>query len=73
MRREIETINFGKWMKEHRKRRGISQEDLSEKILTNKNTISRYETSDRFPPLDIAERIVNYFGAELVIREKTNE
>ena len=73
MRREIETVDFGQWQKEQRKKHHVSQEALAEKIASNKNTVSRYETGDRFPPLDVAERIVNYFGAEFVIREKGNE
>ena len=73
MKREIESIDYGKWQKEQRKTHKMSQEQLAEKISSNKNTVSRYETGDRFPPLDVAERVVRVFGAELVIREKGNE
>ena len=73
MKQEVDSIDFGKWMKAKRKARHITQDRLSEIILTNKNTISRYESGDRLPPLDVAERIAKYFGAELVIREKGNE
>ena len=70
MKNIIETIDFGRWMKAKRKRMKISQEGLARMILSNKNTISRYETGDRFPPLDVAERIVSILGGEFIILEK---
>jgi len=44
--------------------------DLAKMIPTNKNTLSRWETGDRLPTLDNAERLAEIFGAELVLREK---
>lgn len=73
MKWEMNMVDFGRWMKAKRKEKHLSQERLSEIILTNKNTISRYETGDRFPPLDVAERIAAVFGAEFILREKGHE
>jgi transcriptional regulator with XRE-family HTH domain len=73
MKREITAIDFGQWIKEKRKAKGMLQGDLSRMIPLNKNTLSRYETGDRLPPLDIAERICEILGAELVVREHGQE
>ena len=70
MREEIDLIDFGKWMQRKRKEMNVTQERFGRMVMSNKNTISRYESGDRFPPLDVAERIVSVLGAELVIREK---
>lgn len=73
MKREITAIDFGQWIKEKRKAKGMLQGELSRMIPLNKNTLSRYETGDRLPPLDIAERICEILGAELVVREYGQE
>lgn len=70
MKNIIETIDFGRWMKSKRKKMKLSQEELARIIISNKNTISRYETGDRFPPLDVAETIVKVLGGEFIILEK---
>jgi len=70
MRHEIKSIDFGQWVKAKRKAAGLNQVDLAKMIPTNKNTLSRWETGDRLPTLDNAERLAEIFGAELVLREK---
>ncbi len=70
MKRIIETIDFGEWMKNKRKSMGITQEAFGHMVLSNKNTVSRWETGDRYPTLDVLERIVHVLGAEIIIREK---
>lgn len=73
MRREIDSIDFGKWIKAKRKEKGWNQLQLARQIPRHPNSITRYETGDDFPPLDVAEKIVSLLGAELVIREKGND
>lgn len=72
MKLEVNVLDFGSWMKSKRKEMKITQEQLARVVISNKNTISRYESGDRFPPLDIAERIVAFFGADLVVRENND-
>lgn len=72
MKLEVKMMDFGLWMKEKRKELKLTQEQLSYVVMSNKNTISRYESGDRFPPLDVAERIVTFFGADLVIKENND-
>lgn len=60
-------------MKEKRKELYINQDQLADKINCHASSIGRWERGDDFPKLDVAERIVKYLGAELVIRETRNE
>lgn len=60
-------------MKEKRKELYINQDQLADKINCHASSIGRWERGDDFPKLDVAERIVKYLGAELVIREVRNE
>lgn len=73
MKREVTSIEFGQWIKEKRKAAGLKQYELARMIPINSNTLSRYVTGEKLPSLDIAERICEIFGAELVIREKGDE
>ena len=73
MRREITSIDFGNWMAERRRKLGINQQELADKMNVQQHTISRWETGETYPKLDYVEQICKTLGAELVIREKGNE
>ncbi len=47
-------------IKKVRIEKNISQEDLAEAIQCSTRTISRYETSDRNPSLELALRLAKY-------------
>ena len=68
MREEVVNIDFGQWVKEKRKAAGYNQHELARLIPIHENTLSRYETGDKSPALDVAERICEIFGAELLIK-----
>lgn len=70
MRREIEVIDFEKWVTRKRKEKKYHQYELAEMIPCNERTLRNYINGKKSVPLDIAERIVNILGAELVIKEK---
>lgn len=68
------TQELGKKIKTLRKTRGLSQEDLGEKLGLRRSTISNYEIGRRSPSLRELEKIgdvlgvgLDYFGIE---REK---
>lgn len=68
------TQDLGKKIKTLRKTRGLSQEDLGEKLGLRRSTISNYEIGRRSPSLRELEKIgavlgvgLDYFGIE---REK---
>lgn len=73
MKREIQSVAFGEWVAEKRKSAGHKQYEFAKMIPVNKNTLSRYETGEKMPTLDVAERIAELLGAEIVIKEKGHE
>ena len=73
MKREIAGIDFGSWIKEKRKLNNLNQEQLADLVKCHTTSVGRWERGEQSPPLDITERIVKAFGAEIVIRERNYE
>lgn len=73
MKQVIENIDFAKWLKAKRKERHLSQTELANKLYVYQNSIGYWERGEKTPRLEDAERIVKFFGCELVIREKRDE
>lgn len=69
MKREVTSIDFGQWMQAKRKSLHMKQSMLAEKVNCSTGTISRWETGELFPPLDMADKIVTALGGELIVRE----
>lgn len=59
--------DFGLWMKTMRKNKHMNQSRLAKKLGVHYNSIIRWESGTQFPPLDMAEKIVEVLGSELVI------
>ena len=66
-------VDFGTWMKAKRKEKKWSQERLGMKTGYHANSIRRFEQGCQFPPLDMAEKIINVLGAELIINDGTRD
>jgi transcriptional regulator with XRE-family HTH domain len=64
--------DFGIWMKERRLKKSMSQERLGKMVGVHGNTILRWETGTQFPPLDMAERIIEVLGGVLLVGEINN-
>ncbi len=73
MKREIESVDFGEWMKEKRKNLYLNQEVLADIVDCHASSIGRWERGEDYPKLDVVERIVKALGAEIVIREMWHE
>jgi len=56
---------LGGRIKELRKMRGLSQEELSEKVDIDPKHLSRIEVGRGFPSLDTLERIAEFLNVEL--------
>ena len=56
---------LAKNMKEHRRRRGISQAGLAEKVDVSTHHIGMIELARNFPTLDLVERIANALNIEI--------
>lgn len=66
-------MNFGEKLKTQRLAKGFTQELLAEKIGVKKQTISRYENSEREPNLPTAKKIANALGISLEELAATGE
>ncbi len=52
-------------IREYRKKKGDSQEDLAAALDTTQATISRYETGDQWPSPDVFDSLAEYFGCSV--------
>lgn len=64
--------DFGIWMKQSRERKHMSRTRLADKVGVHYNSILRWETGTQFPPLDMAERLIEVLGGKLVLYERTD-
>lgn len=60
----------GIFLKELRKEKGITQEQLAEKLGVSRRTVSRWETGSNMPDLDLLIELADYYDTD--IREILN-
>ena len=58
-------IKTGSFIKELRKEKGLTQEQLAEKFNVSRRTVSRWETGRNLPDLDILIEIADDFSVDL--------
>lgn len=66
----------GLFFKELRKEKGVTQEQLAEKLNVSGRTVSRWETGTNMPDLDILIEIADFYGVdirELIDGERKSE
>lgn len=56
---------IGGFLKELRKAKGVTQEQLAEILGVSGRTVSRWETGSNMPDLDILIQITDYYGVEI--------
>src|SRR6476469_3604386 len=61
MARTDQGTTFGQWLKEHRKRLDITQEELADRIGCARETIKKIELGERRPSRQIADLLADYF------------
>ena len=57
-----EGISYGDRIREMRKKHGLTQEQYAKKIGISLNSLKRYESNERQPPLHIIEKMAAEFG-----------
>lgn len=55
----------GRFMKELRKEKGFTQEQLAEQLNVSGRTVSRWETGNNMPDLDLLIEMADFYGIEL--------
>lgn len=58
-------IKIGAFIKELRKEKELTQEQLAEQFNVNRRTVSRWETGSNLPELDILIEMADYYEVEL--------
>ncbi len=56
---------IGSFLKELRKQKGLTQEQLAEKFSVSNRTVSRWENGNNMPDLDILIEISDYYEVDL--------
>lgn len=56
---------IGKFLKELRKQKGLTQEQIAEKFNVSNRTISRWENGNNMPDLDILIELSDYYEVDL--------
>ncbi len=58
-------MNLGNNLFQARKKSGLSQEEVSEKLGVSRQTISKWETGDTLPDIYQSKKLANLFGLSL--------
>lgn len=72
----MDTVKIGKFLKELRKEKGFTQEQLGEKISVTNKTISRWENGNYMPPIECLEMLSDIYKIsinEIVAGERVTE
>lgn len=56
---------IGSFIKELRKEKGLTQEQLAEQFGVSRRSVSRWETGNNLPDLDILVEMSDYFKVNL--------
>ncbi|MBO4638018.1 MAG: helix-turn-helix transcriptional regulator [Clostridiales bacterium] len=56
---------IGEFLKELRKEKGITQEQLADKLNVSRRTVSRWETGSNMPDLDVLVELADYYDVDL--------
>lgn len=77
----MDIVKMGKFLKELRKEKGLTQEQLGEKIGVTNKTVSRWENGNYMPPVECLEMLSDIYqisineivAGERVVEEKIKE
>ncbi|MBQ8320156.1 MAG: helix-turn-helix domain-containing protein [Clostridia bacterium] len=58
-------MSFGENVGYYRKRLGITQEELAERLYVSRQTVSRWETDSTFPDVEMLIRLCELFGCDM--------
>lgn len=61
----MDTVKMGKFLKELRKEKGLTQEQLGEKIGVTNKTVSRWENGNYIPPVECLSMLSDIYGISI--------
>ena len=61
----MDTVKTGSFLKELRKEKGLTQEQLGEKVGVTNKTVSRWENGNYMPPVECLEMLSDLYGVSI--------
>ena len=61
----MDMLKMGAYLKKLRNEKGLTQEELSEKFGVTRRSVSRWETGDNLPDIDILIEMSDFYNIEL--------
>lgn len=61
----MDLVRIGKFLQELRKSKGLTQEQLAEKMCVARRTVSRWETGSNMPDMDILIELSDFYEVDL--------
>ncbi|SDO86722.1 helix-turn-helix domain-containing protein [Clostridium gasigenes] len=58
-------ISFGDQLKQLRKTKGLTQQQLADKFYLNKSSVSRYENNTQLPENELLQKIADFFNVSI--------
>ena len=62
----MDTVKIGKFIRELREEKGLTQSELAEKLNINYKTISRWENGNYLPPIEMMVELSKFFDVSVV-------
>ena len=73
MQREITSDRIGRYIRNHRKKQGISQDDLARSAHITRQYLSLIENGRRYLKVEDADRLLKALGKAIVIGGRCND
>lgn len=61
----MDQVKIGEFLKELRKEKELTQEQLADKLNVSRRTVSRWETGSNMPDLDILVELADFYDVDL--------
>lgn len=61
----MDQVKIGSFLKTLRSEKGLTQEQLAEKVNVSRRSVSRWETGSNLPDLDVLMELADYYQVEL--------
>ena len=69
----MDQIKIGTFLKELRKAKGLTQEQLAEKLNVSSRTVSRWETGSNMPDIGMLVEIADFYDVSIdFLLDRTN-
>ena len=64
----MDQIKIGSFLKELRSGKGLTQEQLAEKLNVSRRSVSRWETGSNLPDLDLLIEMADFYQKQKILQ-----